>query len=38
MRPVAAELDRILGKEMSLTTVMGDGTAIVTLGSQLFTS
>uniref|UniRef100_A0A0D9V9Z6 non-specific serine/threonine protein kinase n=1 Tax=Leersia perrieri TaxID=77586 RepID=A0A0D9V9Z6_9ORYZ len=38
MRLIAAELDRILEKEMSLTTVMGDGTAIVTLGSQLFTS
>ncbi|KAL5228581.1 hypothetical protein ABZP36_016846 [Zizania latifolia] len=37
MRLIAAELDRILEKEMSLTTVMGDGTAIVTLGSQLFT-
>uniref|UniRef100_A0ACD5XCP1 Uncharacterized protein n=1 Tax=Avena sativa TaxID=4498 RepID=A0ACD5XCP1_AVESA len=35
---VAAELDRILEKEMTLTTVMGDGTAIITLGSQLFTS
>ncbi|XP_006645295.1 receptor-like protein kinase ANXUR2 [Oryza brachyantha] len=38
MRLIAAELDRILEKEMTLTTVMGDGTAIVTLGSQLFTS
>ncbi|KAK3162958.1 hypothetical protein QOZ80_1BG0095830 [Eleusine coracana subsp. coracana] len=38
MRLVAAELDRILEKEMTLTTVMGDGTAIVTLGSQLFSS
>lgn len=38
MRLVAAELDRILEKEMTLTTVMGDGTAIITLGSQLFTS
>ncbi|XP_072985951.1 probable serine/threonine-protein kinase PBL22 isoform X2 [Typha latifolia] len=38
MRAVAAELDRILETEMTLTTVMGDGTAIVTLGSQLFTS
>lgn len=38
MRLVEAELDRILEKEMTLTTVMGDGTAIVTLGSQLFTS
>ncbi|KAF6995597.1 hypothetical protein CFC21_012069 [Triticum aestivum] len=38
MRLVAAELDRILETEMSLTTIMGDGTAIITLGSQLFTS
>jgi hypothetical protein len=38
MRMVAEELDRILEKEMTLTTVMGDGTAIITLGSQLFTS
>jgi hypothetical protein len=38
MRLVATELDQILETEMNLTTVMGDGTAIVTLGSQLFTS
>ncbi|KAG8067861.1 hypothetical protein GUJ93_ZPchr0005g14385 [Zizania palustris] len=38
MRLVATELDRILETEMSLTTIMGDGTAIVTLGSTLFTS
>ncbi|GJM88404.1 hypothetical protein PR202_ga04462 [Eleusine coracana subsp. coracana] len=38
MRLVATELDRILETEMSMTTFMGDGTAIVTLGSQLFTS
>ncbi|XP_038980549.1 proline-rich receptor-like protein kinase PERK8 isoform X2 [Phoenix dactylifera] len=38
MSAVVAELDLILETEMSLTTVMGDGTAIVTLGSQLFTS
>lgn len=37
MRLVATELDRILETEMSLTTIMGDGTAIITLGSQLFT-
>lgn len=30
------ELDRILEKEMSLTTIMGEGTPTVTLGSQLF--
>ncbi|KAJ3676185.1 hypothetical protein LUZ60_003597 [Juncus effusus] len=38
MDSIAVELDRILETEMSLTTVMGDGTAIVTLGSQLFTA
>ncbi|KAF8719965.1 hypothetical protein HU200_024733 [Digitaria exilis] len=38
MRLVATELDRILETEMSMTTFMGDGTTIVTLGSQLFTS
>lgn len=38
MRSLVVELDRILETEMALTTVMGDGTAIVTLGSQLFTS
>ena len=38
MRLGATELDRILETEMSMTTFMGDGTAIVTLGSQLFTS
>ncbi|RRT66417.1 hypothetical protein GW17_00024977 [Ensete ventricosum] len=37
MRAIAVELDQILETEMALTTVMGDGTAIVTLGSQLFT-
>ncbi|RDX75149.1 hypothetical protein CR513_45014, partial [Mucuna pruriens] len=30
------KLDRILGKEMKLTTIMGEGTPTVTLGSQLF--
>lgn len=35
---VVLELDGILEKEMALTTVMGEGTATVTLGSQLFTS
>ena len=38
MEIVAKELDRILETEMTLTTLMGDGTAIVTLGSQLFSS
>ncbi|KAL8231664.1 hypothetical protein R6Q57_001442 [Mikania cordata] len=33
---VVTELDRILEKEMSLTTIMGEGTPVVTLGSQLF--
>ncbi|XP_039128277.1 putative serine/threonine-protein kinase [Dioscorea cayenensis subsp. rotundata] len=38
MEFIASELDQILETEMTLTIVMGDGTAIVTLGSQLFTS
>lgn len=33
---VVMELDRILEKEMRLTTVMGGGTPAVTLGSPLF--
>ncbi|KAI5651014.1 hypothetical protein M9H77_37019 [Catharanthus roseus] len=36
MSNVVIELDRILEKEMSLTTIMGEGTPVVTLGSQLF--
>lgn len=37
MSYVVTELDRILEKEMSLTTMMGEGTpVVVTLGSQLF--
>lgn len=36
MSYVVMELDRILEKEMSLTTVMGEGTPNVILGSQLF--
>ncbi|MBA0714738.1 hypothetical protein Golax_013695 [Gossypium laxum] len=36
MSYVVGELDRILDKEMSLTTVMGEGSPTVTLGSQLF--
>lgn len=36
MSSVVMELDRILEKEMSLTTIMGEGTPVVTLGSQLF--
>lgn len=37
MSHVVMEMDRILEKEMSLTTVMGEGTPpTVTLGSQLF--
>lgn len=35
---VASELDRILDKEMSSTTIMGEGTPTLTLGSELFTS
>lgn len=38
MSYVEMELDRILEKEMNLTTVMGEGTPTVTLGSQLFKS
>lgn len=38
MNFVVLELDRIHEKEMSLTTIMGEGTTTVTLGSQLFTS
>ncbi|KAK2968825.1 hypothetical protein RJ640_028218 [Escallonia rubra] len=36
MSYVVTELDRILDKEMSLTTIMGEGTPVVTLASQLF--
>ncbi|KAK3039162.1 hypothetical protein RJ639_028908 [Escallonia herrerae] len=36
MSYVVMELDRILDKEMSLTTIMGEGTPVVTLASQLF--
>jgi len=36
MSYVVMELDRILEKERNLTTVMGEGTPTVTLGSQLF--
>ncbi|XP_020262653.1 probable serine/threonine-protein kinase PBL21 [Asparagus officinalis] len=38
MNYVGLELERIHDKEMSLTTIMGEGTTTVTLGSQLFTS
>ncbi|CAA7405159.1 unnamed protein product [Spirodela intermedia] len=38
MSVVVAELDRILEKERSLTTFMGEATPSVTLGSELFTS
>ncbi|XP_052188542.1 putative serine/threonine-protein kinase isoform X1 [Diospyros lotus] len=38
MSYVVMELDRILEKEMSLTTIMGEGTPVVILGSQLFTA
>ncbi|KAL5541815.1 hypothetical protein UlMin_009525 [Ulmus minor] len=37
MEMVVLELERIQEKEMELTTVMGEGTATITLGSQLFT-
>ncbi|XP_021905058.1 putative serine/threonine-protein kinase [Carica papaya] len=35
---VVTELERIHEKEMELTTVMGEGTATITLGSELFMS
>ena len=38
MSYVDMELVRILDKEMNLTTIMGEGTPTVTLGSQLFKS
>ncbi|KAJ6880230.1 proline-rich receptor-like protein kinase PERK8 isoform X2 [Populus alba x Populus x berolinensis] len=38
MNYVVMELDRIIEKEMNLTTVMGEGTPTVTLGSHLFRS
>ncbi|KAG0452629.1 hypothetical protein HPP92_025293 [Vanilla planifolia] len=36
MNHVVSEVERIRDKEMSLTTIMGEGTTTVTLGSQLF--
>ncbi|KAK2992015.1 hypothetical protein RJ640_014876 [Escallonia rubra] len=38
METTISELDRTLEKEIMITTVMGEGTATVTLGSKLFTS
>ncbi|KAG8370001.1 hypothetical protein BUALT_Bualt14G0072200 [Buddleja alternifolia] len=38
MENVVLELDQILDKEITRTTVMGEGTTIVTLGSELFTN
>ncbi|XP_047151542.1 probable serine/threonine-protein kinase PBL9 [Vigna umbellata] len=38
MSYVKTELDRIIEKEMKLTTIMGEGTPYVALGSQLFKS
>lgn len=38
MMDVVLELDEILEKEIMRTTVVGEGTTIVTLGSQLFTT
>ncbi|CAN6548187.1 unnamed protein product [Malus baccata var. baccata] len=37
MEMVVAELERIQEKEMAMTTVMGEGTDTITLGSVLFT-
>ncbi|XWS07789.1 hypothetical protein CRYUN_Cryun41cG0020900 [Craigia yunnanensis] len=38
MDKVVLELEQIHEKEMALTTVMGEGTATITLGSELFAS
>ncbi|XP_077218908.1 putative serine/threonine-protein kinase At1g01540 isoform X2 [Tasmannia lanceolata] len=38
MDVVVSELDRIIDKERTLTTVMGEGTSTFKLGSQLFTT
>lgn len=38
MNIVVLELERIHEKEMELTTVRGEGTAKITLGSELFAS
>ncbi|XP_028102529.1 receptor-like protein kinase THESEUS 1 [Camellia sinensis] len=38
MEMVVSELDRILDKEITLTTVMGEGSTTVTPGSELFSS
>lgn len=37
MEMVVVELERIQEKEMAMTTVMGEGTDTITLGSALFT-
>lgn len=37
MEMVVVELERIQEKEMAMTTVMGEGTDTITLGSVLFT-
>lgn len=38
MEMIVHELERIQEKEMAMTTVMGEGTSTITLGSDLFTS
>lgn len=38
MDKVVLVLEQIHEKEMALTTVMGEGTATITLGSELFAS
>ncbi|XP_078434754.1 serine/threonine-protein kinase CDG1-like isoform X2 [Wolffia australiana] len=38
MNLVGSELERILDREMSSTTIMGEGSPTMTLGSELFTS
>ena len=37
MEMIVVELERIQEKEMAMTTVMGEGTDTITLGSALFT-
>lgn len=38
MEMIVHELERIQEKEMAMTTVMGEGTSTIILGSDLFTS
>lgn len=38
METIVLDLEKILQREIMHTTVMGEGTSTVTLGSQLFTT